>query len=78
MAILQLARELMEDVQGQRSAEIMEQAVLAPTAEPRGQTGDAPPPPAAAQPKRQPQPSQADLLDGRRGKRARCNQQPCW
>ena len=59
MAIIQLARELMEAHQGQRSAEIMEQAVV-------------------AQAKRQSQPSQADLLDGRRGKRARCNRRPCW
>ena len=50
MAILQLVGELMEVVQGQRAAEITEEAVVALTAETGGETGDAPPPPAATPP----------------------------
>ena len=41
MAILQIARELMEDVQSKRPFVMTEQPVEAPTVDPRGQAGDA-------------------------------------
>ena len=41
MAILQIARELMEDVQSKRTFVMTEQPVEAPTVDPRGQAGDA-------------------------------------
>ena len=71
MAILQLVRDLMEDVQSKRTVVMMEPAVEAPTVDPRGQTGVAPPPPLYAQPKRRLQPPHTVESDRRPWKRSR-------
>ena len=71
MAIFQIARELVEDVQSKRTVVMMEPAVEAPTVDPRGQTGVAPPPPLYAQPKRRLQPPHTVESDRRPWKRSR-------